>query len=132
MVAYLWNTDRKAVFIKVIDVLEVVASPESAMQATDPELLEPDSVLPADPKPVPADDQMPANPEPVSYDILGPDDYDDAQVLHTIRMWSGFESEMITDTQLIELLDLDGYQDVDLPDWMMTDLAYWSQMAMSR
>ena len=34
----------------------------------------------------------------------------------------GFESEMITDTQLLELLGLEGYQDVDLPDWMMTEL----------
>ena len=29
---------------------------------------------------------------------------------------------MITDAQLIELLDLDGYLGTDLPDWMMTDL----------
>ena len=65
---------------------------------------------------------LPADPEPVSYDILGPDDYDEAQVLSLIRMWSGFESEMITDAQLIELLGLDGYLGTDLPDWMMTDL----------
>ena len=37
-------------------------------------------------------------------------------------MWSGFESEMITDEQLIELLGLDGYFGTDLPDLMMTDL----------
>ena len=36
MVAYMWNTDRKAVFVKIIDALEVaVAPPESAMQAAD-------------------------------------------------------------------------------------------------
>ena len=29
---------------------------------------------------------------------------------------------MITDTQLLELLGLEGYQDVDIPDWMMTQL----------
>ena len=72
MIAYMWNTGRKAVFIKIIDVLEVVASPESAMQATDPELLEPDSVLPADPEPVIpdlADDA--AYPEHASPDTLG-------------------------------------------------------------
>ena len=125
MVAYMWNTDRKAAFIKIIDALEVVAAPpqEPAVQAADPEPLEPDSVLPADPEPVPADDQMPADPEPVPSDVLWPaDDYDEAQVLTLIRMWSGFESEMITDAQLIELLGLEGYQDVDLPDWMMTEL----------
>ena len=121
MVAYMWNTDRKALFVKIIDALEVVAaSPESAMQAADPE---PDSVLPADPEPVTpdfADDA--ADPEPVPYDILGPDDYDDTQILQIIRMWSGFESESITDAQLLELLGLDDHQGADIPDWMMTEL----------
>ena len=82
---------------------------EPAVQAADPEPVEPDSIFPADPK-------------PASYDILGPDDYDEAQVLQLVRMWSGFEPEMITDAQLIELLGLDGYLGTDLPDWMMTDL----------
>ena len=64
-VAYMWNTDRKAVFIKIIDAFEVVAALlEPVVQAADPEPLEPGSVLPADPEPVPVDDQMPANPEP--------------------------------------------------------------------
>ena len=124
MVVYMWNTDRKALFVKIIDALEVVAaSPESAMQAADPEPLEPDSVLPADPEPVTpdfADDA--ADPEPVPYDILGPDDYDDTQILQIIRMWSGFESESITDAQLLELLGLDDYQGADIPNWMMTEL----------
>ena len=54
MVAYMWNTDRNTVFVRVIDALEVVAAPpESAMQAADPEPVEPDSDLPADPEPVP-------------------------------------------------------------------------------
>ena len=124
MVAYMWNTDREALFVKIIDALEVVAaSPESAMQAADPEPLEPDSVFPADPEPVTpdfADDA--ADPEPVPYDILGPDDYDDTQILQIIRMWSGFESESITDEQLLELLGLDDHQGADIPDWMMTEL----------
>ena len=125
MVAYMWNTDRKAVFVKIIDAFEVVAALlEPVVQAADPEPLEPDSVLPADPEPVApdfADDA--ADPEPVPADALWPaDDYDEAQVLTLIRMWSGFESEMITDTQLLELLGLEGYRDVDLPDWMMTQL----------
>ena len=124
MVAYMWNTDRKAVFIKIIDAFEVVAALlEPVVQAADPEPLEPDSVLPADPEPVApdfADDA--ADPEPISSDTLWPDDYEEAQVLHIIRMWSGFESEFITDTQLLELLGLEDYQDVDLPDWMMTEL----------
>ena len=133
MVAYMWNTDRKAAFIKIVDALEVVTSPESVVQTIDPEPAipdselpadpEPSSELPADPEPIPADDQMPVNPEPVPSDVLWPaDDYDEAQVLTLIRMWSGFESEMITDTQLLELLGLEDYQGVDLPDWMMTEL----------
>ena len=112
MVAYMWNTDRKATFIKIIDALEVTAAaavlPEPEMQAADPE-------------PVQPDDQMPADPEPVSYDILGPDDYDEAQALHIIRMWSGFESEFITDEQMLTSLGLD-YPDADIPDWVMTQL----------
>ena len=136
MVAYLWNTDRKASFIKIIDAFEVAAAPqEPVMQAADPEPVPLDGQMPADPEPVPLDGQMPADlepvpldgqmpadPEPVPADTLGPDDYDEAQVLHIIRMWSGFESEMIIDTQLLELLGLEDYQDVDLPDWMMTEL----------
>ena len=125
MVVYVWNEDRKAAFIKVIDAFEVVAVlPEPVVQAADPEPLEPDSELPADPEPVVPDlAGDAADPEPVSSDVLWPaDDYDEAQVLHIIRMWSGFESEMITDTQLLELLGLEDYQDVDLPDWMMTEL----------
>ena len=125
MVAYMWNTDRKAAFIKIIDAFEVVAALlEPVVQAADPEPVVPGSELPADPEPVApdfADDA--ADPEPVPADALWPaDDYDEAQVLTLIRMWSGFESEMITDTQLLELLGLEGYQDVDLPDWMMTEL----------
>ena len=111
MVAYMWNTDRKAVFIKIIDALEVTAAavlPEPEVRAADPE-------------PVQPDDQMPADPEPVPYNILGPDDYDEAQVLHIIRMWSGFESEFITDEQMLASLGLD-YPDADIPDWMMTEL----------
>ena len=106
----MWNTDRKAVIIWIIDAFKMAAPPqESVIQAADPE-----SVLP--------DDQMSADPEPVPYNILGPDDYDEVQILQIIRMWSDFESEMMTDAQLIELLDLDGYRGTDLPDWMMTDL----------
>ena len=126
-VAYMWNTDRKAAFVRVIDALEVVAPPpqEPIVQAADPEPVEPDSELPADPEPVTPDlaDDATADPEHASPSVLWPaDDYDDAHVLSLIRMWSGFESEMITDEQLLELLGLDGYLGTDLPDWMMTDL----------
>ena len=131
MILYVWNEDRSSVLVRTHDILNVTPGtavtepappdPEPGIAVAEP--LEPDSGLPADPEPVTpdfADDA--ADPEPVPSDTLWPDDYDDAQVLHIIRMWSGFESESITDTQLLELLGLEDYQDVDLPDWMMTQL----------
>ena len=111
MVVYLWNTDRKAAFVRVIDALEVAALPPPQgpeVQAADPEPVAPDSELPADPEPVPTD-------------TPGPDDYDEAQVLTFIRVWLGFEPEMITDEQMLASLGLD-YPDADIPDWMMTQL----------
>ena len=112
MVAYMWNTDRKATFVRIIDAFEVVAAAvpqEPEMQEADPEPAVPDSGLPADPEPVPRDTPW-------------PDDYDDAQVLTLIRMWSGFEAESITDAQLIDALGLTNHLGSDLPDWMMTEL----------
>ena len=111
MVAYLWNTDRKSTMIRVVDALDVAA--ETAPQ--EPE------VQAADPEPVAPDSELHADPEPTLPEILSPDDTDDAQVLLLIRMWSGFEPEFITDAQLLDALGLD-YPDIDLPDWMMTEL----------
>ena len=125
MVAYMWNTDRKATFVRIIDAFEVTASAvlqEPVMQKADPEPVLPDSELPADPEPVVPYSELPADPEPVPRDTPWPDDYDDAQVLTLIRMWSGFEPESITDAQLIDLLGLEDYRGADLPDWMMTEL----------
>ena len=36
-------------------------------------------------------------------------------------MWSGFESESITDAQLLASLGLD-YPGIDIPNWVMTEL----------
>ena len=112
MVVYLWNTDRKAAFVRVIDALEVAALPPPQgpeVQAADPEPVAPDSELPADPEPVPTD-------------TPGPDDYDEAQVLTFIRVWLGLEPEMITDEQVIELFGLDVHPGTGIFGWMMTDL----------
>ena len=120
MVVYIWNEDRRYTSIRMFNALDITSGTETL---PDPEPVESDSGLPADPESVtPGFEDDAVDPEPVPADTLGPDDYDDAQVLHTIRMWSGFESEFITDTQLLELLGLEDYQDVDLPDWMMTEL----------
>ena len=131
MILYAWNEDRSSVLVRTHDILNVTPGtavtepappdPEPGIVVAEP--LEPDSGLPADPEPVTPDFAGDAaDPEPVPSDTLWPDDYDDAQVLHIIRMWSGFEAESITDTQMLELLGLEDYQDVDLPDWMMTEL----------
>ena len=65
----------------------------------------------------------PVDPKSSPSDILGPDDYDEAQVMTLVRMWSGFDSETITDEQLLASLELDdNYPDADIPDWVMTDL----------
>ena len=131
MILYAWNEDRSSVLVRTHDILNVTpgtavtepAPPDPEPGITVAEPLEPDSGLPADPEPVTPDFAGDAaDPEPVPSDTLWPDDYDDAQVLHIIRMWSGFEAESITDTQMLELLGLEDYQDVDLPDWMMTEL----------
>ena len=120
MAVYIWNEDRRYTSIRVFDALDITSGTETL---PDPEPLEPDSILPAGPEPVAPDlAGNAADPEPILSDTLWPDDYDEAQVLHTIRMWSGFEPELITDTQMLELLGLEDYQDVDLPDWMMTEL----------
>ena len=131
MILYVWNEDRSSVLVRTHDILNVTpgtAVTESVLPDPEPgiavaEPLEPDSGLPADPEPMAPDLAGDvADPEPVPSDTLWPDDYDEAQVLHIIRMWSGFESELITDAQLLELLGSEDYQDVDLPDWMMTQL----------
>ena len=109
MVAYLWNTDRKATFIKIIDALEaVVALQEPVMQVASPESAIPYSDLPTDPEPMPAD-------------MMESGDYDEAQALSLIHMWSGFEPELIIGAQLPASLGFD-YPDADMPSWMMTEL----------
>ena len=45
----------------------------------------------------------------------------DEITLLSIRMWSGFESESITDSQLLVSLELD-YPGADIPEWVMTEL----------
>ena len=62
MVAYMWNTDRKAMIIRMVDALEaVVALQEPVMQVASPESAIPYSDLPADPEPMPADMMEPGD-----------------------------------------------------------------------
>ena len=120
MVVYIWNEDRRYTSIRMFNALDITSGTETL---PDPEPVESDSGLPADPESVtPGFEDDAVDPEYTSSDTPWPDDYDDAQVLTLIRMWSGFEAESITDAQLLELLGLEDYQDVDLPDWMMAEL----------
>ena len=120
MAVYIWNEDRRYTSIRIFNALDITSGTETL---PDPEPVESDSGLPADPESVaPGFEDDAVDPEHTSSDTPWPDDYDDAQVLTLIRMWSGFESESITDAQLLELLGLEDYQGVDLPDWMMTEL----------
>ena len=105
----MWNTDRKATFIKIINALEaVIALQEPVMQVASPESAIPYSDLPTDPEPMPSD-------------MMESGDYDEAQALSLIRMWSGFEPELIISAQLPASPGFD-YSDADMPSWMMTEL----------
>ena len=120
MVVYTWDTDRRSTVVRIIDALDVMATADPEPGVHDPQ-------LPADPEPGVHDPQLPADPEPTIADTLLPNDDDDddnsnAQTLHIIRMWSGFELELLTDAQLIDALGLTDYAEPDLPNWMITNL----------
>ena len=121
MVAYMWNTDRKAAFIKMIGALEVVAAAETSETDSSPRSSNP-AGSGSEPD-TPKDDQGSTSTPSIikSGIVIVGDDDDDAQTLSLIRMWSGFESESLTDAELLESLNLD-YPGVDIPNWMMTEL----------
>ena len=121
-----WNPDSA-------DAFSVVVFSDTGIQATERYVIEMGNLTGIFERPVLATDTVEpvaesfagnaADPEPISYAILGPDDYDDAQILQIIRMWSGLEPEMITDEQLLASLGLDNdYPDANIPDWVMTEL----------
>ena len=123
MVAYMWNTDRKATFVKIIDALEVIAAAETSENdaSTDSSSNSADSDSEPDVSENDHNDDYVQSIIKSGIVVVGDDDDDDAQTLSLIRMWSGFASESITDAELLASLDLD-YPRVDIPDWMMTEL----------
>ena len=122
MAVYTWDTDRRSTVVNMIDALDVVVA-APAIDA-DPEPTVPGSHLPADPEPTVPGSRLPADPEPTVDDPLlsNSDNDENAQTLHLIRTWSGFEPESITDAQLLHMLGFTDYTKIDLPSWMMTDL----------
>ena len=119
MVAYMWDENRKPAFIRIIDAIEVVAptpdtpvvNPETAVDDSVP-LLQSDLGVE-----VPSDDGSTSGADA----NLNAASSEEADTLLCIRMWAGFEPESLTDAGFLTMIDLD-YPDVDIPDWMMTDL----------
>ena len=117
MVIRTWNTDRQSAEVRVLNALVVMppdrADPEPGLADPEPGLADPEPGL-ADPEPTEMLDAA-ADPEPVEY--RDPD----GRGMLAVRMWSGFEPESITDTELLHALGLD-YPEADIPDWVMTKL----------
>ena len=135
MVVYMWNTDRKASFVNLIDVIEVVApvSEEEEERGEEDNRNNNNTPSTGSRSAVAADnserdvtddegDTQSSARSLVASVVGDQDDDDDAQTLLLIRMWSGFEPDLITDAELLESLNLD-YSEVDIPAWMMTELA---------
>ena len=108
MVVYMWNDDRKSVFIRVIDALDVTLEPEPASPEPDPE-----------PRTTP-------DPEPVEPDGTGgvqqTEELSDADILSVIVTWAGFEQGTVTDDELLRALSLDRHGGAHIPNWVMTEL----------
>ena len=125
MVAYMWNTDRKATFVNLIDAVEVVAAAVSEGNNSDNNNNNNASTTDSESAADTSERTATGHGSNTQSDtgsfvvIAGADD--DAQTLLMIRMWSGYESESITDAELFESLNLD-YPQVDIPTWMMTEL----------
>ena len=124
MVAYMWNTDRKASFVNLIDAIEVVAPASEEEEDIDNN----SNASTTGSGPAAADDSErdatndddDGNTHSDTNSLVANAD-DDAQTLLLVRAWSGFEPELISDADLLESLNLD-YPKVDIPAWMMTEL----------
>ena len=119
MVIRTWNADRQSSIVIIVDALNIIPS------KVDPE---PQATTEADPEPQVAEANpeprspaaVPDNPEPVIETFDDDSDYDRA--LLVLRMWSGFESEVADDGQLLDVMGLT-HMGADIPAWVMTDLA---------
>ena len=126
MVAYMWNTDRKATIINLIDAIDVTADAET--RQNNASTADSSTSARVNPEPDVSDDNRSDGGGSQSsinsgIAVIGGDaDNDDVQTLSLIRMWSGFASESITDAELLESMGLDNYPTVHIPDWVMTEL----------
>ena len=106
MVVRIWNDSSQSTNIRILDALYVVLDEE-------------DPIEPEEPSPSPKTMPTAPDPEPTVNDNT---DDDSGDVLLNIKMWAGFDSQSISDAQLLESLNLD-YPDANIPGWVMTDLA---------
>ena len=122
MVAYMWNTDRRATIINLIDAIDVTAAAETRQNSASTDGSSKSAKVNSEPDASDDDRSDGRDSQPViKSGIVVVGDDDDAQTLSLIRMWSGFASESITDAELLESLNLD-YPDTYIPNWVMTDL----------
>ena len=124
MVAYMWNTDRRAAIVNLIDAIDVTAAAQTRQNSASTDGSSGSAKV--NPEPDVSDDDRSdgQNPQSVTKSgivVIG-SNADDAQTLSLIRMWSGFASESITDAELLESMGLDNYPVVHIPDWVMTEL----------
>ena len=107
MVIRTWNADNESSIVIIVDALNVIP------MEVDPE----PQVTEVDPEP-----QVPAVPNPEPETETFADDFDYDRALFVLRMWSGFESEIADDNQLLTVMGLT-HMGTDIPAWVMTDLA---------
>ena len=124
MVAYMWNTDRRAAIVNLIDAIDVTAAAQTRQNSASTDGSSESAKV--NPEPDVSDDDRSdgQNSQSVTKSgiaVIG-SNADDAQTLSLIRMWSGFASESITDAELLESMGLDNYPVVHIPDWVMTEL----------
>ena len=143
MVIRTWNADQKSSIVIITDVLNVIhlqvdpepqvtgVDPEPQVTGVDPEPqvtgVDPEpQVTGVDPEPqvtgVDPEPQLPAVPNPEPGTETFADDFDYDRALLVLRMWSGFESEIADDNQLLAVMGLT-HMGTDIPAWVMTDLA---------
>ena len=124
MVAYMWNTDRRAAIVNLIDAIDVTAAAQTRQNSASTDGSSGSAKVNSEPDVSDDDRSDGQNSQSVTKSgivVIG-SNADDAQTLSLIRMWSGFASESITDAELLESMGLDNYPVVHIPDWVMTEL----------
>ena len=94
MAVRIWNDNSRSTNLKIIDALDIVPSVRP-LESTE---------------------------EETTTDTVALASNNTDEILSNIKMWAGFDSQHISDSQLLAALGLD-YPNVEIPDWIMTQLA---------